>query len=169
MDCWIVVSVAGNFAPQISRKAKHCKPFARMREGPVNHDDDTTSRSAPECYEAKGTNHQETDGLYGARTKMAERYSFRLRRTEIRIHHRIAGSPLRWSAQQETSCPFPWRVKTMISRKPTHFRNALDLRNKVQVKVLRRRLKLTDGQLTSIVGKTGNSISAIVKEATKIT
>jgi DNA-binding XRE family transcriptional regulator len=53
----------------------------------------------------------------------------------------------------------------MISRKPTYFRNALDLRDKVQVKVLRRRLKLTDEQFASIVRKSGKSISAITKEA----
>jgi hypothetical protein len=39
----------------------------------------------------------------------------------------------------------------MISRKPTYFRNALDLRDKVQVRVLRRRLKLTDEQFAGIV------------------
>ena len=48
------------------------------------------------------------------------------------------------------------------------FRNALDLRDKVQVKVLRRRLKLTDEQFASIVRKSGKSISAITKEAAKI-
>jgi len=56
----------------------------------------------------------------------------------------------------------------MNRRKPTYFRNALDLRDKVQVKVLRRRLKLTDEQFFSIVRKSGRSISAITKEAAKI-
>jgi uncharacterized protein DUF3606 len=56
----------------------------------------------------------------------------------------------------------------MISRKPTYFRNALDLRDKVQVKVLRRRLKLTHEQFLSIVRKSGKSISAITKEAAKV-
>ena len=50
-------------------------------------------------------------------------------------------------------------------RKPTYFRNSLDLRDKVQVKVLRRRLKLSDEQFAGIVRKSGNSISAITKEA----
>ena len=45
------------------------------------------------------------------------------------------------------------------------FRNALDLRDKVQVRVLRRRLKLSDPQLNSIVRKSGNSLAAIAKEA----
>lgn len=54
----------------------------------------------------------------------------------------------------------------MNRRKPTYFRNSLDLRDKVQVKVLRKRLKLSDEQFASIVRKSGNSISAITKEAT---
>jgi len=53
----------------------------------------------------------------------------------------------------------------MISRKPTYFRNSLDLRDKVQVKVLRKRLKLSDEQFNSVVRKSGSSISAITKEA----
>lgn len=53
----------------------------------------------------------------------------------------------------------------MQIRRPTMFRNALDLRDKVQVKVLRRRLKLSAPELGSIVRKTGPSLSAIVKEA----
>jgi Protein of unknown function (DUF3606) len=53
----------------------------------------------------------------------------------------------------------------MISRKPTYFRNSLDLRDKVQVKVLRKRLKLSDEQFVDIVRKAGNSIPAIIKEA----
>ena len=53
----------------------------------------------------------------------------------------------------------------MQLRKPTMFRNALDLRDKVQVRVLRRRLKLSDPELNSIVRKTGNSLTAITKEA----
>ena len=54
----------------------------------------------------------------------------------------------------------------MSKRKPTYFRNSLDLRDKVQVKVLRKRLKLSEEQLATIVRKSGNSISAITKEAT---
>jgi hypothetical protein len=54
----------------------------------------------------------------------------------------------------------------MNRHKPTHFRNSVDLRDKVQVKVLRKRLKLSDEQFTNIVRKSGNSISAITKEAT---
>ncbi len=53
----------------------------------------------------------------------------------------------------------------MIRRKPTYFRNSLDLRDKVQVKVLRKRLKLSCEQFSSIVRKSGSSISAITKEA----
>jgi hypothetical protein len=53
----------------------------------------------------------------------------------------------------------------MNRRRATYFRNALDLRDKVQVKVLRKRLKLSNEQFVSIVRKTGSSISAITKEA----
>ena len=53
----------------------------------------------------------------------------------------------------------------MNTRKPTYFRNSLDLRDKVQVKVLRKRLRLSDEQFTSVVRKSGTSISAITKEA----
>jgi hypothetical protein len=57
----------------------------------------------------------------------------------------------------------------MNRHKPTYFRNSLDLRDKVQVKVLRKRLKLSDEQLAGILRKSGNSISAIAKEATRTT
>jgi len=40
------------------------------------------------------------------------------------------------------------------------------LRDKVQVKVLRKRLKLSDEEFAEIVRKSGNSIPAIIKEAT---
>ena len=53
----------------------------------------------------------------------------------------------------------------MNNRKPASLRNSLDLKDKVQVKVLRKRLKLSDAQFADIVRKSGNSISAIVKEA----
>jgi Protein of unknown function (DUF3606) len=54
----------------------------------------------------------------------------------------------------------------MNRRRPIYYRNALDLRDKVQVKVLRKRLKLSDEQLAGIIRKSGNSISGITKEAT---
>ena len=56
----------------------------------------------------------------------------------------------------------------MIRRKPTYFRNSLDLRDKVQVKLLRKRLKLSDEQFISVVRKSGSSISAITKEASTL-
>ena len=56
----------------------------------------------------------------------------------------------------------------MDRRKATYFRNSLDLRNKVQVRVLRKRLKLSDEQFTSVVRKSGSSISAITKEASTL-
>ena len=54
----------------------------------------------------------------------------------------------------------------MNRRKPTYFRSSLDLRDKVQVKVLRKRLKLSDEQFAHIARKSEISISAITKEAT---
>lgn len=53
----------------------------------------------------------------------------------------------------------------MNRRKPTYFRNALDLRDRVQVKIVRKRLKLSEDELSAIVRKTGNSLTAISKEA----
>ena len=53
----------------------------------------------------------------------------------------------------------------MMMRRRNLSRNALDVRDRVQVKVVRKRLKLTDAQLADIIRKSGNSISAISKEA----
>jgi hypothetical protein len=58
------------------------------------------------------------------------------------------------------------RESIMIKRRP-YFRNSLDMSSKVQVKVLRRRLKLSDAELATIVRKTGNSISATSKEVAR--
>ena len=55
----------------------------------------------------------------------------------------------------------------MNKRRPVYFRNSLDLSSKVQVKILRRRLKLSNDQFAVVVRKSGNSISAITKEAAK--
>jgi hypothetical protein len=52
-----------------------------------------------------------------------------------------------------------------MSRRKPYFRNSLDLRDKVQVKVLRKRLKLSGGEFANVVRKSGNSIAAITKEA----
>jgi Protein of unknown function (DUF3606) len=57
----------------------------------------------------------------------------------------------------------------MNRRKPTYFRNSLDLRDKVQVKILRKRLKVSNEQFADIVRKSGNSILAITKEASRAT
>jgi hypothetical protein len=53
----------------------------------------------------------------------------------------------------------------MMTRRKTFSRNFLDVRDRVQVKVVKKRLKVTDAQLADIIRKTGNSISAISKEA----
>jgi hypothetical protein len=53
----------------------------------------------------------------------------------------------------------------MRRRKFSNARGAVDMNDRVQVKVIRKRLKLSDGELSEIVRKTGNSIAAISKEA----
>jgi hypothetical protein len=49
--------------------------------------------------------------------------------------------------------------------KPQTLRNKLDLSDRVQVRLVKGRLRLTDAQLIHIVGRIGNSLSAISKEA----
>jgi Protein of unknown function (DUF3606) len=44
-------------------------------------------------------------------------------------------------------------------------RNRLDLNNRVQVRIVRKRLKVSDRQLSSLVQTAGNSIAAVTKEA----
>jgi hypothetical protein len=53
----------------------------------------------------------------------------------------------------------------MNRRKQAYFRNSVDLRDKVEVRTLRKRLKLSPGEFKDVVRKAGNSISAISKEA----
>lgn len=53
----------------------------------------------------------------------------------------------------------------MRRSKPQPIRNKLDLSDRVQVRIIRKRLRLSDAQLAEIVGRIGNSISAISKEA----
>ena len=44
-------------------------------------------------------------------------------------------------------------------------RNRLDLNDRVQVRIVRKRLKISDRQLSSVVQTVGNSITAVTKEA----
>jgi hypothetical protein len=44
-------------------------------------------------------------------------------------------------------------------------RNKLDLDNKVQVRIVRKRLKISEEQLSNLVRKAGDSIAAVRKEA----
>jgi Protein of unknown function (DUF3606) len=57
----------------------------------------------------------------------------------------------------------------MNTRRQAYFRNSIDLWNKVEVRTLRKRLKLSQRQFESVVSKAGNSISAISKEADWVT
>jgi len=60
-----------------------------------------------------------------------------------------------------------YRQSKMMSRRRTNdlTRNSLDVRDRVQVRIVRKRLKISDAQLADIVRKAGTSISAISKEA----
>ncbi len=53
----------------------------------------------------------------------------------------------------------------MRRSKPPPTRNKLDLADPTQVRLVRKRLHLSDSELTAIVGRIGNSIAAIGKEA----
>ena len=47
---------------------------------------------------------------------------------------------------------------------PKPIRNKLDLTDRVQMRLVRKRLGLSNAQLTAIAGRIGNSLSAISKE-----
>ncbi|HTO65038.1 MAG TPA: DUF3606 domain-containing protein [Bradyrhizobium sp.] len=53
----------------------------------------------------------------------------------------------------------------MHRKKSQPIRNKLDLTDKTQVRLLKKRLRLSEAKLTRIVDKTGNSIAAIAKQA----
>ena len=53
----------------------------------------------------------------------------------------------------------------MNRKKSQPIRNKLDLTDKTQVRLLKKRLRLSETELTKIVDKSGNSIAAIAKEA----
>jgi hypothetical protein len=53
---------------------------------------------------------------------------------------------------------------TMRRSKPHPIRNKLNLSDRTQVRLVRKHLGLSDSELTAIVGKIGNSLSAISKE-----
>jgi hypothetical protein len=53
----------------------------------------------------------------------------------------------------------------MLRRQRDGARNKLDLGDRVQVRIVRKRLKVSEEQLSSLVRKAGNSIAAVRKEA----
>lgn len=53
----------------------------------------------------------------------------------------------------------------MRRSKPQPIRNKIDLTDRTQVRLVRKRLGLSEGELTEIVARIGNSIVAISKEA----
>ena len=62
----------------------------------------------------------------------------------------------------------PLRRRNLREERDSHHRGRSGVRDKVQVKILRKRLKLTDEQFTSVLRKSGISISAIAKEASAL-
>jgi hypothetical protein len=54
---------------------------------------------------------------------------------------------------------------SMQRAKYRHFRNRVDMADHVQVRVIRRRLRLSEPELNKLVDRVGNSIAAISKEA----
>ena len=52
----------------------------------------------------------------------------------------------------------------MHRAKHRHFRNRVDMADHVQVRVIKRRLRLSEPELSKIVDRVGNSIAAISKE-----
>jgi hypothetical protein len=56
-------------------------------------------------------------------------------------------------------------VFAMRRSRPQPIRNKLDLADRTQVRLVRKRLGLSDAELTNIVERIGNSIAAISKEA----
>ena len=53
----------------------------------------------------------------------------------------------------------------MLRRHAKGARNRLDLNDRVQVRIVRKRLKVSDRQLSQLVKTVGNSIAAVTKEA----
>ena len=53
----------------------------------------------------------------------------------------------------------------MIGKRRPAFRNRLDLSDHVQVRVIKRRLRVSEPELARLVGRVGNSIAALSKEA----
>jgi hypothetical protein len=53
----------------------------------------------------------------------------------------------------------------MQRKKSQPIRNQLDVTDKTQVRQLKKRLRLSEAELTRIIDKTGNSLAAIAKEA----
>jgi hypothetical protein len=52
----------------------------------------------------------------------------------------------------------------MHRAKHRHFRNRVDMGDRVQVRIMKRRLRLSEPELNKLVDRVGNSIAAISKE-----
>jgi len=57
------------------------------------------------------------------------------------------------------------RTSEMNRRKQAYFRNSVELRDRVEVRTLRKRLQRSPSPFKDVVRKAGSSISAVSKEA----
>jgi hypothetical protein len=125
---------------------------------------------------------------------MAEEYFSRLRHAEIGIQRHGAGAYLLRYAQESSWREDDRRVsngdqvnqvagRSVLAPRPGHdllrnkwrdfmhrrqfsaARNKLNLNDRVQVRIVRKRLKVSNEQLSELVRTAGNSITAVRKEA----
>jgi len=95
----------GNSVPAVFNTESQAASFirARIAKGTVVRADEAASwDNLHERFEIKRINHQEAYSLDGACTNMAEEYFSGLRRSEIGIHHHIAGAYLLRYAQESS-------------------------------------------------------------------
>jgi len=95
----------GNSVPAVFGTESQAAAFirARVAKGTVlNADEAAAWDGLHERFEVKRINHQEAYSLDGACTNWAEEYFSRLRRTEVGIHHHIAGAYLLRYAQESS-------------------------------------------------------------------
>jgi ISXO2-like transposase domain len=95
----------GNSVPAVFNSESQAASFVRARiaRGTTVHADKAAAwDNLHERFEVKRISHQEAYSLDGACTDMAEEYVSRLRRSEIGIHHHIAGAYLLRYAQESS-------------------------------------------------------------------
>jgi hypothetical protein len=93
----------GNSVPAVFKAESHAAAFilARVSTGTKLNADEAGSRDSLHAnFEVPRINHDEAYSLEGARTNMAESYFSRLCRSEIGLHHHVAGACLVRYAQE---------------------------------------------------------------------